>query len=380
MKKFMSILLIFALIFPLSVSAEPTIVGEVGAVILMEKLTGEVLFEENSHEKLEPASVTKVMTLLLIMESLDSGQISLTDEVRVYANAAGMGGSQVFLKENEVMTVDEMLKAIAVASGNDASVAMAEYLCGSEEAFVVKMNEKASLLGMNDTKFCNCTGLPADGHLTSAYDIALMSRELILYHSDIANYTTIWMDTLRNGAFQLANTNKLIYYYEGATGLKTGSTDNAGYCLSATAMRDNMELIAVVLGGDTSSNRFETAKNVLTYGFSTYSLVDIQTQVVIPPISLELCELDTVLAIPADDCNLLIEKENQSEIRTAVTLPDTLEAPILAGEELGEIAIFIGEELVKTIPLVAPFDLERKSYLSILGGFMSVLLFSVDTL
>lgn len=380
MKKFMSILLIFALIFPLSVSAEPTIVGEVGAVILMEKLTGEVLFEENSHEKLEPASVTKVMTLLLIMESLDSGQISLTDEVRVSANAAGMGGSQVFLKENEVMTVDEMLKAIAVASGNDASVAMAEYLCGSEEAFVVKMNEKASLLGMNDTKFCNCTGLPADGHLTSAYDIALMSRELILYHSDIANYTTIWMDTLRNGAFQLANTNKLIYYYEGATGLKTGSTDNAGYCLSATAMRDNMELIAVVLGGDTSSNRFETAKNVLTYGFSTYSLVDIQTQVVIPPISLELCELDTVLAIPADDCNLLIEKENQSEIRTAVTLPDTLEAPILAGEELGEIAIFIGEELVKTIPLVAPFDLERKSYLSILGGFMSVLLFSVDTL
>ena len=256
MKKFCVCILSLALLFSLAAPAFAAQLDvEAKAVVLMEKTTGELLYEENAHQPLEPASVTKVMTLLLIMEALDSGVISKDTMVPVSAAAASMGGSQVFLKEGEELSVNDMLKAIAVASGNDASVAMAEYLAGSESSFVEKMNAKAAQLGMEDTVFQNCTGLPMDGHHTSAYDIALMSRELILNHPDIRTYTTIWMDSLRDGTFQLANTNKLIRYYNGSTGLKTGSTDSALFCLSATAEKEGMELIAVVLGSPTSADR-----------------------------------------------------------------------------------------------------------------------------
>ena len=245
------------------------------AVLLMEKETGEILYEKASHDKLEPASVTKIMTLLLVMEAMDSGAFTLESTVQVSARAASMGGSQVYLKEGEVMTVHDLLKAVAVASGNDASVALAEYIAGSESAFVERMNQRAAELGMEDTTFLNCTGLPAPGHLTSAHDIALMSRELILHHPQIREYSTIWMDSLRDGAFQLANTNKLVRFYEGCTGLKTGSTDAAGFCVSATAERDGMELIAVVLGCPDKDARSRDAQALLNFGFATYTVMEV---------------------------------------------------------------------------------------------------------
>ena len=258
------------------------------AALLMEKSTGQVLYEANAHAPLELASVTKVMTMLLIMEAMDAGTITKETMVPVSATAAGMGGSQVYMEEGEEFSVHDMLKAIAVASGNDACVAMAEYLAGSESAFVEKMNARAAELGMEDTVFCNCTGLPAEGHHSSAYDIALMSRELILHHPDIRTYTTVWMDTLRDGDFQLANTNKLVRYYEGATGLKTGSTDAALYCLSATAEKEGMELIAVILGAPTSNDRFEGAKALLNYGFAAYALVPVAPSEPLTPVPVTL--------------------------------------------------------------------------------------------
>ena len=245
---------------------------EAPSALLMEKETGTVLFAKDEHAKLEPASVTKVMTLLLVMEAIDAGTLHYDDIVTASAHACSMGGSQIWLEENEQMTVSDMLKAVCVVSANDCAVALAEAVAGSEEAFVDRMNQRAAELGMTDTTFKNATGLPAEGHVTSAYDIALMSRELILNHPDIRQYTTIWMDSLRNGASSLVNTNRLIRFYEGATGLKTGSTDSALYCLSATAERDGMELIAVIMKGSTSAQRFEDAQALLNYGFATYAL------------------------------------------------------------------------------------------------------------
>ena len=238
------------------------------SVILMERETGTVLYQQAEHEQREPASVTKIMTMLLVVEAIEQGQLHLEDRVTCSAYAASMGGSQVFLAEGEQMSVSELLKCITVVSGNDAAVAMAEYLSGSEAAFVAEMNLRARELGMADTNFVNCTGLPAQGHLTSAHDIALMSRELILNHPSIREYTTIWMDSIRDGAFGLTNTNRLVRFYQGATGLKTGSTDSALYCVSATAERDGMELIAVVMKSPTSAQRFEDAKALLDYGFA----------------------------------------------------------------------------------------------------------------
>ena len=252
------------------------------SALLMEKQTGTVLFAQDEHTPREPASVTKIMTLLLVMEAIDSGALSYDDVVTGSAHAAGMGGSQIWLKENEQMTVRDLLKAVCIVSGNDAAVALAEHLAGSEDAFVERMNARAQELGMNDTHFVNCTGLPAERHLTSAYDIALMSRELILRHPGIRQFTTVWMDSLRGGESMLVNTNKLIRFYDGATGLKTGSTGLAGYCLSATAEKNGMELIAVVLKGKTSDERFSDAKSLLNYGFSTWSRVTVTPDEVLP--------------------------------------------------------------------------------------------------
>ncbi len=323
------------------------------AVVLMEKTTGDVLYEEQAHQALEPASVTKVMTLLLIMEALDEGTITKDTMVPVSATAAGMGGSQVYMKEGEEFSVHDMLKAISVASGNDACVAMAEYLAGSEASFVEKMNQRAQELGMEDTVFLNCTGLPAEGHVTSAYDIALMSRELILHHPDIRTYTTIWMDTLRDGAFQLANTNKLIRFYDGATGLKTGSTDSALYCLSATAEKEGMELIAVVLGSPTSNDRFEAAKALLNYGFAGWSLVTAAPSEPLSPIPVSLGTAESVQPILAEDSQILLSKGEAAKVTTTLTVEESLQAPVEQGQQVGTLHVQVDGQTKQSIPLVA---------------------------
>ena len=320
-----------------------------------------MLYEQNAHDKLEPASVTKVMTLLLVMEAIDSGSLSRDDLVTVSAYAASMGGSQVYLKEGEQMTVNDLLKAVAVASGNDASVALAEHLAGSEEAFVAKMNERAAQLGMADTCFVNCTGLPAAGHLTSAYDIALMSRELILNHPSIRDYTTIWMDSLRGGQFQLANTNKLIRFYEGATGLKTGSTDAAGYCLSATAERDGMELIAVILKSPTKDTRTAAAQTLLNYGFANYTLMDVYPAQALPPVDVLLGETETVQPVLAQPSRILVNRSLVNQVTTQLELCENVEAPVEAGQTLGKMTVTAGEETLASIPIVADQAVARLS-------------------
>jgi D-alanyl-D-alanine carboxypeptidase (penicillin-binding protein 5/6) len=342
---------------------------EAAAAVLMEKETGSILFEQNSHDKLEPASVTKVMTLLLIMEAIEAGRLKTEDMVTVSSRATSMRGSQVYLKEGEQMSVDEMLKAITVASGNDASVAMAEHLSGSEEGFVAMMNQRARELGMNDTNFVNCTGLPAAGHLTTAHDIALMSRELIK-HSDVRKYTTIWMDSLRGGAFQLANTNKLIRFYEGATGLKTGSTNSALYCLSATAERDGMELIAVVLKSPSSEKRFESAKSMLNFGFANYTILDVYPHAALPPIDVRLGKQRQVQPALAKSSRILIDKALLNSVDTQLSLTEQVEAPVEAGQKLGEMTVTVTGEVKETIPIVATSAVERLTTVGIFLGFL----------
>ena len=343
------------------------------AALLMEKSTGQVLYEANAHAPLELASVTKVMTMLLIMEALDAGTITKETKVPVSATAAGMGGSQVYMEEGEEFSVHDMLKAIAVASGNDACVAMAEYLAGSESAFVEKMNARAAELGREDTVFCNCTGLPAEGHHASAYDIALMSRELILHHPDIRTYTTIWMDTLRDGDFQLANTNKLVRYYEGATGLKTGSTDAALYCLSATAEKEGMELIAVILGAPTSNDRFEGAKALLNYGFATYALVPVAPSEPLTPVPVTLGTAASVQPGLAQERQLLLPKGEAGKVTTTVDLPSALSAPVEAGQELGHLTVLVDGQAVEEIPLVAQEAVGKRSLWQVYGGLLAAL-------
>ena len=335
MKRFFAALLCAcALIQPAAgAAAAPEV--EAGAAVLMERETGTVLYESHSHDKLEPASVTKIMTLLLVMEAIDGGTVRLEDVVTVSSSAAAMGGSQVYLKEGEQMTVDELLKAVAVVSANDAAVALAEHLAGSEAAFVERMDRRAAELGMKDTNFVNCTGLPAAGHLTSAYDIALMSRALMA-HPKIRDYTTIWMDTIRGGQFQLSNTNKLVRFYSGCTGLKTGSTDSALYCLSATAEREGMELIAVVLKSPTSQKRFDGARALLDYGFANYTLLDVGPDEAIPPVEVRLGEVEQVQPILGQSGRILVEKAQLDPGTTQVRLAEDVEAPVEQGQKLGE--------------------------------------------
>ena len=367
-----ALLCVSALLSPAALAADSPQV-EAAAAVLMEKETGTVLCEQSAHDKREPASVTKIMTLLLVMEALDEGRMALTDQVTVSAHAASMGGSQVYLKEGEQMTVHDLLKAVTVASGNDASVALAEHLAGSEAAFVERMNQRAAELGMADTCFVNCTGLPAAGHLTSAYDIALMSRELILNHPTIREYTTIWMDSLRNGQFQLANTNKLIRFYEGATGLKTGSTDAAGFCLSATAERDGMELIAVILKAPTSDARTAAATSLLNYGFANYTLMDVYPSQALPPIDVLLGEEETVQPVLSASSRILVEKSMVNQVTTQLNLCADVEAPVEQGQKLGEMAVYQGEELVQTIPIVADRAVERLTVPGIFARLLKTL-------
>ena len=311
---------------------------ESGAAILIDQKSGEVLYEYNSHEQLRPASVTKVMTILLIMEALDSGKITLEDKVPCSENASAMGGSQIWLDVREELTVHEMLKAICVVSANDCTVAMAEYLAGSEEAFVEQMNKKAKELGMNDTVFKNCHGIDEDGHVTSAYDISLMSRELLNNHPNITNYTTIWMDTLRDGKSQLVNTNKLLRTYTGATGLKTGSTSLALYNLSASATRNDLSLIAVIMKAPTSAIRFSEAQKLLDYGFSNFSYTELGKKGDVIKEEVVNKGLDkTVKLVLEKDVGKIMKKGSGTEISQEISINKNISAPINKGDVLGNI-------------------------------------------
>ena len=327
--------------------------------VLMEKESGTVLYEKNADEQRAPASITKIMTLLLIMESVEQGKMALTDRVTASAHAAGMGGSQIWLEEGEAMTVDDLLKAVCVASANDAAVALAEHHSGSEEAFVAAMNRRANELGMKGTHFVNACGLDAEGHLSTARDIAIMSKEL-LNHPLITNYSTLWMDSLRGGETQLVNTNKLVRFYEGATGLKTGTTDEAGYCVSATAKKDGMELIAVVLDGATSDRRFSDAKALLNYGFANFSPAQLHPEeILLTPIPVTGGTESCVAVTPRPMTSLLTEKGKEKEITSQITLPETLTAPVSQGQVVGKITYWldereIGQTQIVTTAAVAP--------------------------
>ena len=350
--------LCFALALPVQ-AAEPK------SALLMDAATGTILHESNAHEPLAPASVTKVMTMLLIMEAIDSGRISWDDTVTASESAAAKGGSQVYLKVGETMTVSDMVKSIAVSSANDCACAMAEHLAGSEAAFVELMNSRAAELGMKDTHFVNCTGLDDDPaakeHRTSAHDIAVMSRELLTKHPDIKQFTTIWMDTIRGGAFGLSNTNKMVRFYPGCTGLKTGFTSGAGYCLSASALRDGMELIAVVMGSETSQDRFAACKSMLDQGFATYALYtpNMQEGASVP---VTLGQADSVAAVPEQVPQLLVEKSKQSSITTEVSLSPTADAPVAKGQNLGNLTIRSGDEVLAQVPLVAETEVPRLTW------------------
>ena len=333
------------------------------AALLMEKTTGQILFAQNEHEKLEPASVTKIMTLLLTMDAVDSGALAYDDVVTVSANAAGMGGSQVFLAEGEQITVEELLKCVCVSSGNDAAVALAEKVAGVTELFVEQMNNRARGLGMDDTHFVNPTGLTAEGHVTSAHDIALMSRELLTKHPDIRGFATIWTDSIRGGTFDLANTNKLIRRYDGATGLKTGYTASAGYCISATAEREGMELIAVVMKGETADKRNTDAKALLNYGFSAYALVSAAPEEPLPALPVTMGEVDTVaLTLPPDALTAVVEKGQAAALERRIDLPESLPAPVRQGQQVGTLTLCSGDTELMTVPILAAEDAAGRSW------------------
>ena len=350
-----------------STSTDNSLNLESGSAVLMEQTTGQILYEHNPHEQLRPASVTKVMSILLIMEAIDSGRISFTDKVSCSENARSMGGSQIWLNETEQLTVDEMLKAICVVSANDCTVAMAEHLAGSEELFVEQMNQKAKELGMNDTTFKNCHGIDEDGHVTSSYDIALMSRELMTKHPQITKYTTIWMDSLRDGKSELVNTNKLIRNYSGCTGLKTGSTSLALYNLSATATRDNLSLIAVIMKAPNTATRFAEAKKLLDFGFNTYEFKQFnQKGETIMQIPVQKGISVSIEAIIKEDGGILLKKGEDKDITQTIQLPNSISAPIFEGQHLGEIVYSKGNDILLTAEIVAKSEVKKMSFGNVL--------------
>ena len=356
MKRICAVILTLIIITGLLPIGVQALEAEAKSALLMDVATGTVLYEQNAHEQLAPASVTKIMTMLLIMEAIDSGALGWNDTVTASEEAAAKGGSQIFLKVGETMSVADMVKSIAVSSANDCACAMAEHLAGSESAFVEKMNQRAEELGMKDTHFVNCTGLDDDPeaakHKTSAYDIAIMSRELLKNHPDIKKYTTIWMDTVRDGQFGLSNTNKLVRFYPGATGLKTGFTSAAGYCLSASAQREGMELVAVVMGCETSAKRFSACKSLLDHGFANYALVtpELPGGQAVP---VQLGTEKSVNAVLSQQAPMLIDKAQRNSVTTEIELQPQVSAPVSKGQALGTLTIKSGEQILARLPLVA---------------------------
>lgn len=341
---------------PIDVKAE--------SAVLMDQTTGRVLMKMNENEKIYPASVTKIMSMLLVAEAIDSNTIRLTDEVPASTNASKKGGSQIWLKEGETMTVDELLKATAVYSANDACTALGEYIAGSDEGFVMMMNERAGELGMKNTHFDNCTGLDdtSQTHLTTAYDIALMSREL-MKHQFIQQYTKIWMDSLRGGKTELVNTNKLIRFYEGATGLKTGTTSKAGCCISATATRNGTSLIAVVMGADNSKDRFEGAKAMLNWGFANYETVTPQIdKSLITDVNIIMGEERTLTPQISGDSKFLIPKGKAKNLTQEIDLAAAVEAPVESNQTLGTVTVKLDGQKLGEYKLTAPHYVERLSF------------------
>ena len=379
MKRLISFLLCIVMIVPLCVtsSAEGEMPVEVKAraAVLMDQTTGKVLMKMNEHEKLYPASVTKIMSMLLVMEAIDSNKIRLTDIVTTSPVAASKGGSQIWLKEGETMSVDELLRATAVYSANDACTALGEYVAGSDEAFVVMMNERAAQLGMKDTHFENCTGLDdeTENHLTTAYDIALMSREL-MKHELIKEYTTIWMDSLRDGKTELVNTNKLIRFYNGATGLKTGTTNKAGCCVSATATRDGTSLVAVVMGSENSSDRFEGAKAMLNWGFANYSSITPQVdKKLIADVNIVLGEERKITPQIPSVMSVLIPKGRENDIVQNVELVAEVEAPVESNQTLGTVTVSLDGEVLGKYNLTSPHYVDRLSFKTVFCRLLAVL-------
>ena len=386
MKRFLSAILVFVMCFSVTASAKTvssecdisdinvpfkstSTKAEIGtkldikakSAILLEPYTGKILYEQNSDEKLAPASITKIMPLLLVMEALKRGDISLETAVYASEHACSMGGSQIWLEPGEGMTVDELLKATVIASANDACVALGELLAGSEEGFVALMNKRAKELGMNNTNFVNCTGLDADEHYTTAHDVAIMSAELIK-HPLIKKYSTVWMDSLRNGESELVNTNKLVRFYKGTTGLKTGTTSKAGYCLSATAMRDGMELVAVVLSGESSDLRFSGAKKLLDYGFANYNFAEIGADLEEnTTVKIEKGVKKEVGALCEETVKILLPKSEKQEIKREVVWNEKITAPIKKGDELGFVNVFVGKNQVGRLKITASEEIKRLS-------------------
>lgn len=336
-----------------------------GSAILIDQDSGQILYEHNIHEQLRPASVTKIMSILLVMEALDSNQITLNDKVPCSEKASSMGGSQIWLTPTETLTVNEMLKCMCVVSANDCTVAMAEYLCGSTDAFVAKMNQRAKELGMNDTCFKNCHGIDEDGHVSSSYDIALMSRELLQNHPSIKNYTTIWTDSIRGGKSELVNTNKLVRNYAGCTGLKTGSTSLALYNLSASATRNNLNLIAVIMKAPTTALRFSEAKALLDYGFSNYSSTNLATaNDIVKTVSVEKGVENSINAVFSEDKSCLVSKGQESKISQQVNIPDNISAPISKGQKIGEINYYLDTNLVSTVDIISDRDIGKNNFIN----------------
>lgn len=382
MIKKLSLALIIAIIF----TAIPVFSVEVNAVteetitapsaVLMETSSGKILFEKNPHEQRPCASITKVMTMLLVCEAIDNGKLSLDDTITASAHAASMGGSDIWLEEGETMSADDMIKATAVASANDAAVALAEHLCGSEEVFVEKMNEKASQLGMNDTVFKNCNGLDEDGHITSAYDVAVMSREL-MKHEMIFDYTSIWLDNLRDGKTQIVNTNKLLKTYKGITGLKTGTTNDAGCCMAASATRGDMSLVAVVLGCNSGKERFSDAAALLDYGFANFSVTQLKAPEDLPKTIKVENGMQGNIGIGCDvNASIVLDKNSSSKIVSKIDLPESIEAPVVSGQKLGTVTYSLDGNAVKSFEITALQDAEKISFASV----FSVLLNSIISL
>mgnify|MGYP005830188571 FL=1 len=382
MIKKLSLTLVIAIVF----TSIPLFCAEVNAVteetvtapsaILMESSSGKVLFEKNPHEQRPCASITKVMTMLLVCEAIDNGKLSLDDTITASAHAASMGGSDIWLEEGETMSANDMIKATVVASANDAAVALAEHLCGSEEVFVQKMNEKANLLGMKDTIFKNCNGLDEDGHITSAYDVAVMSREL-MKHEMIFDYTSIWLDNLRDGKTQIVNTNKLLKTYKGITGLKTGTTNDAGCCMAASATRGDMSLVAVVLGCNSGKERFSDAAALLDYGFANFSVIQLKAPDDLPKTIKVENGMQKNIGIGCDiNSSIVLDKNSGSKIVSKIDLPESIEAPVASGQKLGTVTYSLDGKAVKNFEITALQHAEQISFASV----FSVLLNSIISL